>query len=299
MGKDTIASEYRVDSGKGFRLKHYDPSRLPKGKLRHLDRDELKEKAEELVKERLDDLTRAQELLWASDRYSVLVVLQAMDAAGKDGLIKHVMSGLNPQGCQVYSFKRPSDEELDHNFLWRCMKALPERGRIGIFNRSYYEEVLVVRVHPELLGKQKLPPGKRGRSFWESRYDDINSFEKHLSRNGTVVIKIFLNVSKEEQRKRFLERLTSPDKLWKFSAADARERAFWNEYQESYEETIRNTSTSWAPWHVVPADNKWVARAIVSEILVSTIDSLGLEYPKPTPEEIAELSRIKRRLERE
>ena len=222
-----------------------------------------------------------------------------MDAAGKDGTIKHVMSGVNPQGCQVFSFKKPSDEELDHNFLWRYMKALPERGRIGIFNRSYYEEVLVVKVHPELHERQKLPPGKRGKSFWQERYDDINHFERHLTRNGTLILKFFLHVSKDEQKKRFLERLEDPEKHWKFSTSDLAERAFWKDYMEAFEEALSATSTEWAPWYVIPADHKWVARAVVADILTSTISSLHLSYPEVTPEKRQALEDARRQLEEE
>jgi PPK2 family polyphosphate:nucleotide phosphotransferase len=207
----------------------------------------------------------------------VLVVLQAIDAAGKDGMVKHVMSGLNPQGCQVFSFKRPSEEELDHNYLWRYSRALPERGRIGIFNRSYYEETLVVRVHPEVLERQRLPPGTRGKAFWAARYEDINAFEKHLSRNGTLILKFFLNISRKEQKKRFMARLDDPDKHWKFEMADLHERAFWDDYQAAFEDTLTHTSTEWAPWWVIPSDNKWVSRALVSAILTDAIHGLGLK----------------------
>jgi PPK2 family polyphosphate:nucleotide phosphotransferase len=222
-----------------------------------------------------------------------------MDAAGKDGMIKHVTSGLNPQGCQVYSFKQPSSEDLDHNFLWRYSRALPEKGRIGIFNRSYYEEVLIVRVHPEWLVRQRLPPGKRGGKFWRHRLEDINAFERHLARNGTLILKFFLNVSRKEQKKRFLERLTNPEKHWKFNAADLEERAFWNEYMEAYEEAINVTSTPWAPWYVVPADHKWIARALVSAVISRAIDSLGLKAPTVSPEQLRALAAARRRLIRE
>jgi len=207
-----------------------------------------------------------------------------------------VMSGVNPQGCQVFSFKKPSEEELDHNFLWRHMKRLPERGRIGIFNRSYYEDVLVVRVHPSILEGQRLPPGKRGKSFWNARYEDINTFERHLVRNGTVILKFFLNVSKKEQKRRFLDRLNRPEKNWKFSAADLAERGFWDDYQEAYEEALSATSTDWAPWYVIPADNKWGTRAVVADIVTSTITSLDLAYPEPTKEQQAALEEAKKKL---
>ena len=214
----------------------------------------------------------------------MLVVLQALDAAGKDGTIKHVMSGVNPQGCQVFSFKKPSSDELSHNFLWRCMRCLPERGRIGIFNRSYYEDVLVVKVHPELLDQGKLPPGKRNKAFWQGRYEDINAFERHLTRNGIAVVKLFLHVSKDEQKRRFLERLDRPEKHWKFSAADLAERGHWDEYVNVYEDALSATSTDKAPWYVVPADHKWATRSVVADILTGVIQDLDLHYPTLTDE---------------
>jgi PPK2 family polyphosphate:nucleotide phosphotransferase len=227
------------------------------------------------------------------------MILQALDAAGKDGTIKHVMSGVNPQGCQVFSFKKPSAEELSHNFLWRCTRCLPERGRIGIFNRSYYEDVLVVKVHPELLEYQRLPPGKRGKSFWKERYDDINAFERHLVRNGTIILKFFLNVSRQEQKRRFLERLDRPEKHWKFSASDLAERAFWDQYMEAYEEALRSTSTAWAPWYVVPADHKWATRTVVADILSAAICALDLKYPEVTEQQRQALAEARKRLENE
>jgi PPK2 family polyphosphate:nucleotide phosphotransferase len=229
----------------------------------------------------------------------VLVVLQAMDAAGKDGTIKHVMSGVNPQGCQVFSFKKPTTEELDHNFLWRYNKALPERGRIGIFNRSYYEDVLVVRVHPELLAAQLLAGQQIDKKFWQRRYEDINALERHLVSNGTVVLKFFLHVSKDEQRRRFLERLERPEKHWKFSAADLVERGFWDDYVEAYEDALAATSTEWAPWHVVPADQKWATRAIVADILTSTMRRLDLSYPQLTDEEQQAIAQARKQLKHE
>jgi PPK2 family polyphosphate:nucleotide phosphotransferase len=222
-----------------------------------------------------------------------------MDASGKDGTIKHVMSGLNPQGVQVFSFKRPSAEELDHTFLWRCMKCLPERGRIGIFNRSYYEDVLVVKVHSELLEQQQLPPGKRGKPFWNARYEDINAFEHHLVRNGTVVLKFYLNVSKAAQKRRFLERLEKPEKHWKFSAADLAERAYWDDYMRAYEDALSATSTKWAPWYVVPADYKWITRSVVADILTSAMLELDPQPPQLSPEQIKELAEAKLKLESE
>jgi PPK2 family polyphosphate:nucleotide phosphotransferase len=291
-----VEEQFRVKPGRRLRLKDHDPGWSGNRETRALKGDALKERAQALIQTNLARLEEAQERLYASDVYSVLIVLQAMDAAGKDGMIKHVMSGLNPQGCQVFSFKRPSDEELDHDFLWRYSRCLPERGRIGIFNRSYYEETLVVRVHPEILARQKLPPGKRGRKFWEERYDDINRFEKHLVRNGTLVLKFFLNVSKKEQKKRFLERLDTPEKNWKFSAADLEERKFWDDYQRAFEDTISSTSTKWAAWWVIPADNKWIARAVVSAVLAGQIKSLGLRKPQVPESQQAQLAKAREQL---
>jgi PPK2 family polyphosphate:nucleotide phosphotransferase len=290
---------FQVAPGAKVRLKQRNPGWAQTAELKELGKDVIKGRAEAVLAENLKHLAEAQELLYANDVYSVLVILQAMDAAGKDGTIKHVMSGVNPQGCQVFSFKKPSDEELDHNFLWRYMKALPERGRIGIFNRSYYEEVLVVKVHPELCERQKLPPGKRGKSFWQERYDDINDFERHLSRNGTLILKFFLHISKDEQKKRFLERLETPEKHWKFSASDLAERAFWKDYMEAFEEALSATSTEWAPWYIIPADHKWVARAVVADILSSTISSLHLSFPGVPPEKHKALEAARRQLEEE
>jgi PPK2 family polyphosphate:nucleotide phosphotransferase len=277
-----LLKHFRIEAGEKVRLKDHDSGWAQNKRLKELGKDVVKEKAQQILAENLAELSTAQELLYADDRFSVLVVLQALDAAGKDGTIKHVMSGLNPQGCQVFSFKKPSAEDLDHNFLWRYMKCLPERGRIGIFNRSYYEDVLVVRVHPEFLDGQKLPPGSRGKSFWKERYDDINAFERHLTRNGTKIVKFFLNVSKDEQKRRFLERLDRPEKHWKFSDADLVERGFWDDYVEAYENAISATSTEEAPWYIVPADNKWVTRAVVADVLTSAIQELPLEYPELT-----------------
>jgi PPK2 family polyphosphate:nucleotide phosphotransferase len=289
----------RIQPGSRLKLKRHHTDWSDHTSLRDLSDDELKERARSVVQRNLDELSGAQELLYANDVYSVLIIFQAMDAAGKDGMIKHVMSGLNPQGCQVFSFKKPSDEDLDHNFLWRYSKCLPERGRIGIFNRSYYEETLVVRVHPELVQRQKLPPGPRGWKFWKARYEDINAFEHHLVRNGTLILKFFLNLSKKEQTKRFLERLTRPEKHWKFNAADLVERQHWGDYREAFEDTISETSTEWAPWYVIPADHKWVARAVVSEVIARAIRGLGLKAPVVSPERLKELAAARRRLARE
>jgi PPK2 family polyphosphate:nucleotide phosphotransferase len=293
-----IIAQLRVPSGKKVRLKDYDPGWAQTKELKEVGKEAVKERAKEILEKNLAELAEAQNLLYADDRYAVLLVLQALDAAGKDGTIKHVMSGVNPQGCQVFSFKKPSAEELDHNFLWRYMKCLPERGRIGIFNRSYYEDVLVVKVHPELLDHQKLP-GKRGKAFWADRYEDINAFERHLVRNGTVILKIYLNVSKKEQKRRFLERLENPEKHWKFSTSDLPERAHWDAYAEAYEDALSATSTDWAPWYVVPADAKWGTRAIVADLLAATIRSLDLRYPEITAEQRKALAEAKKRLENE
>ncbi len=286
----------RVPPGKKLRLKEHDPGWAQTKELEELGKDAVRERAKAVLEQNLAKLAEAQQLLYADDRYAVLIVLQAMDAAGKDGTIKHVMSGVNPQGCQVFSFKQPSAEELDHNFLWRYMRCLPERGRIGIFNRSYYEEVLVVKVHPLWLERQKLPPGKKAAAFWEARYQDINAFERHLARNGTVIVKFFLNISKEEQKRRFLERLENPKKHWKFSAADLAERAHWDEYMEAYEDALSATSSDSAPWYVVPADHKWVTRAVVADILTSTIGSLDLRYPEVSDEQKQALAKARKQL---
>ncbi len=268
------AADYRVTDGKGFRLKDVDPDdtgRFASGE---------KLKAEEALRAGVAALAALQDMLYAQDRWSVLLVFQAMDAAGKDSAIKHVMTGLNPQGCQVASFKAPSNEELDHDYLWRCQKHLPERGRIGIFNRSYYEEVLVVRVHPELLAGQKLPPSLIGKRIWRERYEDIRAFERYLARNGCVIRKFFLHVSKKEQKQRFLERLDQPDKNWKFSVADVAERERWDDYMRAYEETIAETATEDAPWYVIPADHKWFTRVVVASAVIDALASLDLAYPR-------------------
>ncbi len=260
-----------------------------------------KEEAIESLKENKKDLKELQDVFWADDRYSLLIVLQAPDAAGKDGVIKHVMSDINPQGCVVHSFKAPTKQELDHNYLWRHYIALPTRGQIGIFNRSHYENVLVTKVHPEYIIGEKIPEIETvkdvNKEFWKKRYDQINDFEKEISSNGTVILKFFLNLSKAEQKKRFLERLDSPDKNWKFSSADLKERAFWKEYQNAYEDMLSNTSTNYAPWHIIPADNKWFTRMAIGEIIVEKLKSLDLRYPKP--ENIEALQQAKKQLEAE
>jgi PPK2 family polyphosphate:nucleotide phosphotransferase len=299
LSKDTIEL-CRVPVGKKVKLRKYDPRWMPTDELKELGKDGVKERAKEFLAKTLERLEEAQNLLWADDRYSVLIVLQALDAAGKDGTIKHVMSGINPQGCQVYSFKKPSAEELDHDFLWRYARSLPERGRIGIFNRSYYEDVLVVKVHPELLGPQ-LPrdKGKPSDKFWDNRYEDINAFERHLVRNGTIVLKFFLNVSKAEQKKRFLERLDRLEKNWKFSPADLTERAFWDDYQNAYADALSATSTDWAPWYVIPADHKWVTHAIVADVIATAITNLDLRYPTVTDQQRKLLAEARKKLEAE
>ena len=299
MIKKEIIEMFRVKPGKKVHLKDHETGWEQSEAFKSLGKKEIKERAKEVLEKSIEELTECQELLYADDRYSLLIVLQAMDAAGKDGTIRHVMSGVNPQGCQVFSFKKPSDEELDHNFLWRYMKALPERGRIGIFNRSYYEDVLVVKVHKELLENQKLPDGKRGKAFWEQRYEDINAFEQHLVRNGTVVLKFFLNVSKKEQKKRFMDRLDRPEKNWKFSLADLKERAFWDDYVEAFEDAISATSTKIAPWYIIPADDKWATRAIVADIITSTLHDLELKFPEMTEEQQKLLAEARKSLESE
>jgi PPK2 family polyphosphate:nucleotide phosphotransferase len=289
----------KIEKGERFRLKDHDPGASPFRELRGADGKSLEKRARKFLKEKLAELRKAQTLLWAHDRWSVLVVLQAMDAGGKDGVIHHVLSGVNPLGCRIHNFKQPSPEELDHDFLWRCNKALPERGMITIFNRSYYEEVLVVRVHPEYLDRQRLPPETRGPGLWRRRYDSINAFERHLVRNGTVVLKFFLNISKEEQRRRFLDRIAEREKHWKFAAGDVAERAHWDEYMDAYERAIRKTSTTWAPWHVVPADNKWAARSVVAEVVTRAISDLHHGFPKTNAELLRSLAEAKKSLDAE
>jgi PPK2 family polyphosphate:nucleotide phosphotransferase len=270
----SITAPFRVTRGKGFRLADYDPGdTLQFG-------SEDKPRARQALQKGVQYLAALQDKLYAQDRWSVLLVFQAMDAAGKDGAIKHVLSGVNPQGCHVMSFKAPSAEELDHDYLWRCMKALPERGRIGIFNRSYYEEVLVVRVHEPLLAAQKLPAGLVTKKIWKHRYEDIRGFERYLARNGTLILKFFLNLSKDEQKKRFLERLDDPDKNWKFEIGDVRERGHWDEYMSAYQDMIRHTASEQAPWYVVPADNKWFTRVVVAAAIIEGLSSLNLAYPR-------------------
>jgi PPK2 family polyphosphate:nucleotide phosphotransferase len=285
-----LAAPFRVTKGDKFRLKDFDPGdTLQFG-------SEDKPRAREALAIGIEALTKLQDKLYAQNRWAVLLILQAMDAAGKDGAIKHVMSGVNPQGCQVFSFKSPSAEDLDHDYLWRCIKCLPNRGKIGIFNRSYYEETLVVRVHPEYLASQKLPPKLIDKNIWKDRFQDIRNFEHYLANNGIAVCKFFLNVSKKEQKRRFLERLETPEKNWKFSSADMKEREFWDKYQDAYEDMIQNTAAKHAPWYVVPADNKWFTRVVVAAAVIDTMSSLNLAYPEVSQDKLKELATAKRAL---
>ena len=283
---------FRITKGKNFQLKDFDPADTCGLKLDKAEAAELLEKGTEW-------LAQEQDVLYAQDRWSLLLVFQAMDAAGKDGTIKHVMSGINPQGCQVFSFKQPSSEDLDHDFLWRYVKCLPERGRIGIFNRSYYEEVLVVRVHPEILAKEKLPQSSIDKRIWDERLADIANFEDYLTKQGTIILKFFLHVSRKEQKKRFMERLDTPEKNWKFSLADIQERDYWDDYMHAFEEAIRATAAQLAPWYVVPADHKWFTRLIVAAAIVEAVDKLGLSYPQVDAIKKKELAMASEKLDRE
>lgn len=269
-----FSEPFRITNGESFRLKDIDPE-----DTLHLNAED-KPRAQQMLQTGIAALAELQEMLYAQDRWAVLLVFQAMDAAGKDSAIKHVMSGIDPHGCQVFSFKAPSNEELDHDYLWRCVKCLPERGRIGIFNRSYYEETLIVRVHPELLAKQKLPEGWVGKRIWEDRFEDISNFERYLARNGVAICKFFLHVSKKEQKRRFLERLEHPEKHWKFALKDVEERKYWDAYMNAYEDMVRHTAAKHAPWYVVPADHKWFTRLVVAAAVVQTLASLDLHYPR-------------------
>jgi PPK2 family polyphosphate:nucleotide phosphotransferase len=290
---DRLISRYRVTRGRGFRLGDFDPA--DSAGLRSEDKTE----AGEWLARGVHWLAEQQDMLFAQDRWAVLLVFQAMDAAGKDSTIKHVTSGINPQGCQVISFKQPSSEELDHDFLWRCMRHVPARGQIGIFNRSYYEEVLVVKVHRELLAHQKLPPSLVTKRIWEKRYEDIRNYEQYLSRNGVVILKFFLHVSSAEQKRRFMDRLDQPEKNWKFSAADVEARKYWKEYQDAYEQAIRHTASQQAPWYVVPADNKWFTRLVVAGAVVAAIADLDLKYPSMSAAKRKALAQARRSLESE
>jgi PPK2 family polyphosphate:nucleotide phosphotransferase len=293
MKIEKMLKKYRVENGKHFRLKNYDPA-----DTHGLD-SEFKKEAKDLLANGVQELSRLQDILAAQDLWGLLIIFQAMDAAGKDGTIKHVMSGVNPQGVNVASFKVPTAEELSHGYLWRTSQHAPARGRIGIFNRSYYEEVLVVRVHPLALANERLPKKLVTKEIWNERYEDISAFERYLTRNGIAVVKFFLHLSKKEQKRRFLERLETPDKNWKFSAADIKERGFWDAYQEAYEEAIRSTATEYAPWYVVPADNKWFTRLVVSQVLVDELKAMNLEYPKLNGEQKKSLAEARKTLQKE
>jgi len=286
-----LTRPFRITKGKDFRLKDVDPD-----DTLDFTKDADKSRAKEVLAMGVTALAELQDKLYAQDKWAVLLIFQAMDAAGKDGAIKHVMSGTNPQGCQVYSFKSPSSDDLDHDYLWRCMKCLPNRGHIGIFNRSYYEEVLVVRVHPDFLAKQKMPPRLVDKNIWDERFEDIRNFEQYLARNGVVVRKFFLHVSKKEQKRRFLERIDDPLKNWKFSSNDANERDYWDDYMKAYEEMIQETATKEAPWYVVPADNKWFTRVVVAGAVIETLASLDLAYPKVDEGKLKELAAAKKKL---
>lgn len=289
MKTGKLANTFRIENGKKFRLKDVDPAYTGHWKS--------KEHAEAALAEGIVHTAELQDKLYAQDNWALLLIFQAMDAAGKDGAVKHVMSGVNPQGCQVHSFKAPSEVELQHDFLWRTTCDLPERGHIGIFNRSYYEEVLIVRVHPEILKGEKTPPSLVGKDIWDERFEDIRCFERHMARNGTVIRKFFLHLSKKEQKKRFLARLDEPEKNWKFSANDIHERKYWDDYQDAYEDMIRNTATKHAPWYVVPADNKWFTRLVISTVIVDALESLDLAYPKVDDAKLKELRAAKKVLE--
>ena len=284
-----LSKPFRITDD-SFRLKDIDPADT----LKFTSED--KPRAKEALAMGVSVLAELQDMLYAQDRWAVLLIFQAIDAAGKDGAVKHVMSGVNPQGCQVFSFKTPSPEELDHDYLWRCFRHLPERGRIGIFNRSYYEETLIVRVHREFLERQKLPPELVTKDIWQERFQDIRHFERYLTRNGVVIRKFFLHVSKKEQKKRFLERIEEPEKNWKFSASDIEERQYWDDYMAAYEDAIRNTATKHAPWYVVPADNKWFTRVVVAAAVIEALSSLDLHYPEVSKEKLKELSAAKKAL---
>jgi PPK2 family polyphosphate:nucleotide phosphotransferase len=285
-----FSKPFRIAKGKGFRLKDIDP-----GDTLDLTTED-KPRAKEILTLGIEALAQLQDMLYAQDRWTVLLIFQAMDAAGKDGAIKHVMSGVNPQGCQVFSFKAPTNEDLDHDYLWRCLRCLPERGRIGIFNRSYYEETLVVRAHSELLHKQKVPSELITKDIWKERFQDIRAVERYLARNGVAICKFFLHVSKKEQKKRFLERIDNTEKNWKFSASDAKERGYWDEYMKAYQETINQTATKNAPWYVIPADNKWFTRVVVAAAVIELLGSLDLRYPKVSDQKVKELAAIREAL---
>lgn len=289
---DINPQDFIVQPGATIHLSDFDPDYTAHFSKQTTD-------VEGILRQSVKTLAQYQDILYAQNTYALLIIFQAMDAAGKDSAIKHVMSGLNPQGCQVFSFKAPSTEELDHDYLWRSFRALPERGRIGIFNRSYYEEVLVVRVHPEILAKQQLPLEVKGKHIWQQRFEEINNFEKYLVNNGILVLKFFLNVSRQEQKQRFLDRINKPEKNWKFSVSDAQERAFWDDYMRAYEEVFNHTSTAWAPWHIVPADHKWFTRLVVAYFIYEKMKSLDLKYPEVSQAHYQQLLRAKEMLESE
>ena len=291
MKTSKLAKSYRIDNGKHFRLKDFNPADT--GHWKSID------EAKEHVQKDIERMRKLQDMLYAQDCWSLLLIFQALDAAGKDGTINHVMSGVNPEGVQVYSFKQPSSIEMQHDFLWRTTRDLPERGHIGIFNRSYYEEVLIVRVHPKLLEAEKLPPSLVTKNIWDERFEDIRSFERHLARNGTVIRKFFLHLSKKEQKQRFMARLDEPEKNWKFSADDVHERAYWDDYQNAFEDMIRNTATKHAPWYVIPADNKWFTHLAVAAVIVETLEELNLAYPKVDAAKRKELAAARRLLAKE
>jgi PPK2 family polyphosphate:nucleotide phosphotransferase len=293
MNIEKMLKRYRIEHGKHFQLKDHDPADT------HGLGSETKPQAKKLLADGVQEMSRLQEILAAQDRWGLLLIFQAMDAAGKDGTIKHVMSGVNPQGVYVWSFKAPSPEELHHGFLWRTMKCMPERGQIGIFNRSYYEEVLVVRIHPQILENQKLPKRLVTKHIWQERFEDINTFERYAARNGIAVVKFFLHLSKKEQKRRFMERLDTQDKNWKFSASDVKEREFWDAYQDAYEDMIRHTASEYAPWYVVPADNKWFTRLVVEQAVVDALKHMNLNYPKVNAAEQAALAQARQQLENE
>ena len=287
---DRFVAPFRIDGSREFHLKSHNAAE--KGGL---DKD----KAEKIIEANRTRLVDFQEKLFAQDRWSLLVILQGMDAAGKDSIVKHIFDGVNPQGCEVYSFKQPTSHELDHDFMWRSSIALPERGRIGIFNRSYYEECLVTRVHPQVLAKEKIPPKLITKNVWRERFEDISAIERYLARNGTVILKFFLNISKEEQRERFLDRLDEPAKNWKFSMGDINERALWGRYQAAYQEVVRHTSSAVAPWYVVPADHKWFARLVIGSAIVSALGDLNLRFPRADKASLEEFKRVRKALENE
>jgi PPK2 family polyphosphate:nucleotide phosphotransferase len=293
MNIEKMLKRYRIEHGKHFQLKDHDPADT------HGLGSESKPLAKKLLADGVQEMSRLQDILAAQDRWGLLLIFQAMDAAGKDGTIKHVMAGVNPQGVFVWSFKAPSTEELHHGFLWRTMKCMPERGQIAIFNRSYYEEVLVVRIHPQILESQKLPKRLVTKHIWEERFEDINSFERYLTRNGISVVKFFLHVSRKEQKRRFMERLDTPDKNWKFSASDVKEREFWGAYQDAYQDMIRHTASEHAPWYVVPADNKWFTRLVVEQAIVDALKDMNLKYPKLDGPAQSALAQARQQLENE